>query len=238
MTELLHTVASVPTLLLVTLMFGFAPGFCLRLFVLAYPREDPRRTELVAELYKVPRIQRPLWVAEQLETVLFEGLPHRLAAVLRWAGRPHRARAKAKRVAASLVYGLAAVVFIGFTAVTFGAFGLAFADLARLGLGALGLGTGLLTGWLTGLLAVLVVGLPYGLMVGRVAGRVAGRMAGRMAGRVVGLLAGLQVGVWAGLAVGLGDVPASGAWFGLGFGVVLGIANVVIDRRTRAPSGR
>ena len=34
------------------------------------------RIELVAELYAVPRIQRPLWVAEQLETALFEGLEH------------------------------------------------------------------------------------------------------------------------------------------------------------------
>ncbi|HET9255492.1 MAG TPA: hypothetical protein VFO16_09850 [Pseudonocardiaceae bacterium] len=95
MTELLHTVASWPSLLLVVLVFGFAPGFCLRLIVLAYPRNDPRRTELIAELYAaVPRLQRPLWVAEQLETALFEGLPHRLTAVLRWATRPHRKPAK------------------------------------------------------------------------------------------------------------------------------------------------
>jgi hypothetical protein len=81
MTELLDTVASWPSLLLVVLVFGFAPGFCLRLLVLAYPRSDPRRTELIAELYVVPRIHRPLWVAEQLEIALCEGLPHRLAAV-------------------------------------------------------------------------------------------------------------------------------------------------------------
>ncbi|HKR49790.1 MAG TPA: hypothetical protein VJT72_09470 [Pseudonocardiaceae bacterium] len=94
MTELLHTVASWQGLLLIVLVFGFAPGFCLRLLVLAYPRNDPRRTELIAELYTVPRIQRPLWVAEQLETALFEGVPHRLAAVRQWATRPYRARAK------------------------------------------------------------------------------------------------------------------------------------------------
>jgi hypothetical protein len=83
MTELLHVVASWPSLFLVVIVFGFAPGFCLRLIALAYPRSDPRRKELTAELYAVPRIQRPLWVAEQLEVALFEGLPHRVSAVIR-----------------------------------------------------------------------------------------------------------------------------------------------------------
>jgi hypothetical protein len=56
--------------------------------VLAYPRDDPRRAELIAELYAVPRIQRPLWVAEQLETALFEGLKLRISASrwFRWRG--------------------------------------------------------------------------------------------------------------------------------------------------------
>ena len=64
MAELLEAVGSWPSLL-VLLVFGFAPGFCLRLIVLAYPRSDPRRAELIAELYAVPRVQRPLGVAEQ-----------------------------------------------------------------------------------------------------------------------------------------------------------------------------
>lgn len=91
MTELLDTATSWRSLLLAVVAFGFAPGFCLRLLVLIYPRSDPRRTELIAELYVVPRIQRPLWVAEQLETALFEGLPHRLSAVLRRAAHQRRA---------------------------------------------------------------------------------------------------------------------------------------------------
>jgi hypothetical protein len=74
MAELIATVTSWPSLLGVLVVFGFAPGFCLRLIVFAYPRGDPRRAELIAELYAVPRIQRPLWVAEQLEVALFEGL--------------------------------------------------------------------------------------------------------------------------------------------------------------------
>lgn len=39
MTELIKVVASWPSLVLVLVLvvFGFAPGFCLRLIVLAYP---------------------------------------------------------------------------------------------------------------------------------------------------------------------------------------------------------
>ncbi len=94
MAELLEAVASWPTLLLIVVVFGFAPGFCLRLIVLAYLRNDPRRAKLIAELYAVPRVQRPLWVAEQLEVALFEGLAHRISAALRRLTRRHRARAQ------------------------------------------------------------------------------------------------------------------------------------------------
>lgn len=92
MAEMLETVASWPSLLLVVVVFGLAPGLCLRLIVLAYPRSDPRRAELIAELYAVPRIQRPLWVAEQLEVALFEGLGHRVS-----AARRRRAHVRAGR---------------------------------------------------------------------------------------------------------------------------------------------
>jgi hypothetical protein len=83
MAELMQTVASWPSLLLVVVVFGLAPGLCLRLIVLAYPRGDPRRAELIAELYAVSRIQRLLWVAEQLEVALFEGLGHRMSTARR-----------------------------------------------------------------------------------------------------------------------------------------------------------
>lgn len=63
-----------------TLVFGFAPGFCLRLLVKIYPRDDARRRELVAELYTLGRVERLVFVGEQLETALFEGTRSRLAA--------------------------------------------------------------------------------------------------------------------------------------------------------------
>ena len=75
---MLQTVISWPTFAVVLLVFGLAPGALLRVIVLAYPRDDPRRRERVAELYVVPRILRPLFVAEQLELAISEGLFPRL----------------------------------------------------------------------------------------------------------------------------------------------------------------
>jgi transcriptional regulator with XRE-family HTH domain len=60
-------------------IFGLFPGVALRLIVLLYPKDDPRRRELVAELYVLSRMQRVEWVFQQLETALFEGLSTRLA---------------------------------------------------------------------------------------------------------------------------------------------------------------
>ena len=60
------------------LVFGLAPGIVLRLILLIYPRAHPRRRELLAELYAVPMIVRPFWVAQQLEVAFFEGVPDRL----------------------------------------------------------------------------------------------------------------------------------------------------------------
>jgi len=79
--ELLDSLVSLPTLLLAILIYGFAPGFLLRLLVLVYERDDPRRGELIAQLYDVPRLERPFWVADQIETAIFDGLGPRI----RWA---------------------------------------------------------------------------------------------------------------------------------------------------------
>jgi hypothetical protein len=55
-------------------LFGFMPGALNRAFALFYPIEDPRRNEMVAELYAVPRLDQPWWVFQQSERALFEGL--------------------------------------------------------------------------------------------------------------------------------------------------------------------
>ena len=85
MTSLILHVIGWPAFLLALLVFGFAPGALLRLIVLAFDRDDPRRQELLAELYAVSRIERPFWVAEQLEVALIEGLGNR---VRRHTGKP------------------------------------------------------------------------------------------------------------------------------------------------------
>jgi hypothetical protein len=73
-----NAIVSWPALLIALLVFGFAPGAFLRVIVLAFQRDDPRRRELLAELHVVPRVERPFWVCEQLEVALFEGLGERL----------------------------------------------------------------------------------------------------------------------------------------------------------------
>jgi hypothetical protein len=78
MNSLITQVIAWPTLLIALVMFGFAPGAVLRLIVLAFRQDDLRRTELLAELPHVPRLERPFWVCEQLEVALFEGLFRRL----------------------------------------------------------------------------------------------------------------------------------------------------------------
>ena len=78
---MVDAVLSWPTFVVALLVFGFAPGALLRLICLAFHRDDPRRKELRAELYAVPRLERPFWVLEQLEVALFDGIGDRL----RWA---------------------------------------------------------------------------------------------------------------------------------------------------------
>jgi len=77
MTGMIAQLLAWPTLGIALLVFGFAPGAVMRLIVLFYRRGNPRRQELLGELYAVPRIERPFWVVEQLEVALFEGLRDR-----------------------------------------------------------------------------------------------------------------------------------------------------------------
>ncbi len=66
-------------LVLPLVIFGCAPRLALRIIVRAWHPEDLRREELLAEFYSVPRLERPLWVAEQLEAAVCEGLQKRFA---------------------------------------------------------------------------------------------------------------------------------------------------------------
>lgn len=75
---MLGYVFSIEALAVTLVLFGIAPGAVLRVIVLAFHPEDPRRYELQAELYAVPRWERPLWVAEQIEIAISEGLWGRL----------------------------------------------------------------------------------------------------------------------------------------------------------------
>ncbi|WP_138946760.1 hypothetical protein [Plantibacter sp. M259] len=60
------------------LLFGFAPGLVLAAIVRLIPDVD-RRQELQAELYEVPRWERPFWVAQQFEVALRIGLSPRIS---------------------------------------------------------------------------------------------------------------------------------------------------------------
>ena len=57
-----------------------------------------RRDELLAQLYVLGRVERPFFVAQQLETVLFEGIPLRLK-TYKWWKRLGRLTARAETAA-------------------------------------------------------------------------------------------------------------------------------------------
>src|SRR5262245_57670478 len=79
--ELLNAVLSWRTLLIAVAVFGVAPGLILRLLVKLYPKGDPRRQELVNDLYHLNRWERLFYVGEQFETALSEGIPRRLRSI-------------------------------------------------------------------------------------------------------------------------------------------------------------
>jgi hypothetical protein len=79
MTSMFSQIISWRALVAAMVALGFAPSIVIRIIVLAFERSDARRRELLAELYRVPRWERPLWVAEQVEVALIEGIGGRLA---------------------------------------------------------------------------------------------------------------------------------------------------------------
>lgn len=78
MTDILAILLSPRALAVGLLVLVLRPGFLLRCLIKAYPHGDPRRVELLAELRVIPLIERPIWVLEQVETVLLDGLPSRI----------------------------------------------------------------------------------------------------------------------------------------------------------------
>lgn len=78
MSDILQTLLTWPLALVALGVFGFFPGLFARLIALSFRKGDPRRKELIAEVYAVPRWERPFWVAEQLERALSEGAWERI----------------------------------------------------------------------------------------------------------------------------------------------------------------
>jgi hypothetical protein len=94
--QLINAVAEYTLLaiLMSLLAVGFAPEHALRLIVRLYPKIDPRRREVVAELYVMKRLERPVWVFEQIEPALLGGLS------ARWYGRSRGVHRQAYRLSA------------------------------------------------------------------------------------------------------------------------------------------
>jgi hypothetical protein len=78
MSEMIQYLADWRVLLVALVIFGFFPGLGARLVAMTYRKGDPRRDEIIAEVYAVPRWERPFWVFEQLERAFSEGARERL----------------------------------------------------------------------------------------------------------------------------------------------------------------
>jgi hypothetical protein len=74
-------------------VFAIAPGVVLRGLLPAWPKGDPVRAELLAELAVLPFRTRPFFVASQIPNAAFDGLGTRLRTALR-----SRAAKKAARL--------------------------------------------------------------------------------------------------------------------------------------------
>jgi hypothetical protein len=74
MLDLLDGLRARRLLLVALAVYGFLPGLVLRIILLVFSRNDPRRAEILADLRAVPRWERPFWVLEQVEVAFFEGL--------------------------------------------------------------------------------------------------------------------------------------------------------------------
>lgn len=73
MSQLLGASGAIGLFVSSLLIFGLAPGMVLAVIVKLFPKDDPRRRELQAELYVVPRWERPFWVFEKLDLAIRTG---------------------------------------------------------------------------------------------------------------------------------------------------------------------
>ena len=62
-----------PALGSIAAVIMLCPQFIVRQYVRLYPKDDPRRRELVAEVYAVPTRDRLSWVIDQLLLAGIEG---------------------------------------------------------------------------------------------------------------------------------------------------------------------
>lgn len=67
--------------LISAIVFGFVPGALMRQVVRLWPKEHPRRAELIAEVYVIDYGKRLLFLFSVFEMGLFEGVAERLREV-------------------------------------------------------------------------------------------------------------------------------------------------------------
>lgn len=115
--EHLPTELALRAALLAMLIFGFSPRLVLRILVRAWPRDDARRRELVAELGCVPYVERLLWVGELVEAALLDGLPARWRTYRECRGA-RRPRWRARMSVSSLLFRSLVMATLGVAGVT------------------------------------------------------------------------------------------------------------------------
>ena len=116
MMEHLPTETALRVALLAMLIFGFLPRLVVRLLIHAWPRDHPRRRELVAELDRVPYVERLLWVGELVEAALLDGLPARWR-IHRERRGTDRPRWRARKSVSGLLLRSLVVTTLGITGV-------------------------------------------------------------------------------------------------------------------------
>jgi hypothetical protein len=72
LTQLAGQATSPISVLAVAVIFGFVPAAVLKMLVQLYPVDDPRRTELMGELYAQPYRYRLLFTAAMIPTVVVD----------------------------------------------------------------------------------------------------------------------------------------------------------------------